>query len=104
MILSTLTLISMSELDIVSNGGDMVDEAKNKAKESIKEVLYSELDESAKVLIRNIISPKSLGVVIIIWVLLSVGISIYIRANNMCEMPRVQLGKYLASRLLCQEK
>jgi len=73
-------------------------------KQTIKDVFKEELEESAKVLIRKIISPASLGIVVVLWALASLGISIYIRSNNACETPRVQIGKYLASRLLCPEK
>jgi len=73
-------------------------------KETIKDVFVQEVEESAKVLIRNVISPKSLGIAIIAWCLLSFALSIYIRANGMCSVNRVQLGKYIAGRLLCEEK
>ena len=83
----------------------MVDEIKDPApKQTIKDVFFEEVDGAAKVLIRKIISPASLGIVVVLWALASLGISIYIRSNNACETPRVQIGKYLASRLLCPEK
>jgi len=83
----------------------MVDEIKDPApKQTIKDVFFEEIDGAAKVLIRKIISPASLGIVVVLWALASLGISIYIRSNNACETPRVQIGKYLASRLLCPEK
>ena len=83
----------------------MVDEIKDPApKQSIKDVFFEEVDGAAKVLIRKIISPASLGIVVVLWALASLGISIYIRANGMCEKPRVELGHYLKSRLLCEVK
>jgi len=83
----------------------MVDEIKDPApKQTIKDVFFEEVDGAAKVLIRKIISPTSLGIVVVLWAVASLGISIYIKSNNACETPRVQLGKYLASRLLCPEK
>jgi len=45
-----------------------------------------------------------LGIVIIAWVIASLGISIYVRQQNLCDKPRVELGKYLKSRLLCEIK
>jgi len=83
----------------------MVDEIKDPApKQSIKDVFFEEVDGAAKVLIRKIISPTSLGIVIIAWVIASLGISIYVRQQNLCDKPRVELGKYLKSRLLCEIK
>jgi len=81
----------------------MVDEIKDPApvKQSIKEVFFEEVDESAKVLIRKIISPASLGWVIVAWAVISVAVSIYIKANGMCDQPKVEAGIYFKSRLLC---
>ena len=73
-------------------------------KQTIKEVFKEELEESAKVLIRKIISPASLGIVILAWAILSMGISIYVRQQGLCQSPRVELGYYLKSRLLCEVK
>jgi len=61
-------------------------------KQTIKEVFKEELEESAKVLIRKIISPASLGIVIIAWAILSMGISIYVRQHGLCQSHRVELG------------
>ena len=75
-----------------------------KDKQSIKDVFFEEVDSSIKYLIRKVISPTSVGVVIIAWVIASLGISIYVRKQNLCDKPRVELGKYLKSRLLCEIK
>jgi len=32
------------------------------------------------------------------------GISIYVRQQGLCQSPRVELGYYLKSRLLCEVK
>ena len=83
----------------------MVDEIKDPApKQTIKDVFFEEVDGAAKVLIRKIISPASLGIVVVLWALASLGISIYVRQQNLCDKPKVELGKYLKSRLLCEVK
>jgi len=76
----------------------------NQVKETIKDVLFQEVEESAKVLIRNVISPKSLGIAIIAWCLLSVGVSIYVRSAGLCDKPKVEAGAYFRSRLFCEIK
>jgi len=99
------TSIWKQQSNVSSKGGLVVDEIKDtQVKKSIKDVFFEEVNDAAKVLIRKIISPTSLGIVVVVWALASLGISIYIKSNNACETPRVQLGKYLASRLLCPEK
>jgi len=84
----------------------MADEVKksvDESKEDLKKVFFGQLNKSGSDLIRNVISPKFLGVMIMAYIIISLAASIFRRLDNRCEM-EIQLDKVFMGKMLCPVK
>ena len=76
-------------------------DAKAEAKQSLKDYFFGLLSEQGKILLKAVTTAKNIGIVVVAWAFLSVGVSIYVTATDKCATPKLQIGKFLASRLMC---
>jgi hypothetical protein len=83
-----------------------MEEKKEERKETLKEIFFNQLRIAFEDLVKKTVNVKSLGVVIIIWFLLSVTASIFRRIAvdengvTLCKRT-VQLDSFLFGKLLC---
>jgi len=75
----------------------------NDAKKTFIEKVKNNIRGKLLIIVEGI-TPKAITYTLAGWLILSVGFSVWSKANNLCTKPEIQLERVLMMRLLCPIK